>query len=851
MTDADFEHVNGYSWDYCLCFAVLEDEQEATAFQREWSMRKIMQRIAAAGLEYKLFKGSTVEQKDVKSMVFCKVRASMERLKMEADRTDYKLLMDATTLRQKIEDGFPRKPDHKAETDKHDYKIAPNCIQDIKGASKRSPYDNIYGKYEQDGPSWPKTDKRYKTEEDGGIDGNLYYAWRSDKLGGNKSGSGERLIFRSVDRLKLIMSILEGPTAMKGCNLNFDKLKKPNGPRTKAQHAALLNNYPLHDVEERQALEKEWMRPFYMPNAQPLDRVKNYFGEKVALYFGWLGHYTTWLITPAVLGVAAQIEIGADATNDVVGLSFFGFFMCLWSTFFLEFWKRKQSTLSMEWGMKGFEDEEDERPAFEGEDITSPVTGESMKWFNPVAKLKKVLYSVLIIGSMIMMVVGIVLGIMIFKESQKKAGTLLINSPPVYVFQLGGLLNAVQIQITNMFYQTWAEYLNDQENHRTDTQYEDALITKVFLFQFVNSFASFFFIAFIKEEFFGWDCLGSHTCSDIKYVVPAGTDTSGADGGCLMANQEAAIQSAKKFGQAKYMCDPDALGKAGCGDKLQFTPTAPCLDELNVQLLSIFVVRLVVGNFTEAVLPWILRTVKARKEKKAAAKGLLVTDANDSSVGPISPAEEQFALADYQKGAGKDGTFEDYAEMIVQFGFASLFVVAFPLAPLLAAINNHIEIRVDAFKLLHLQKRAEPKGAEDIGTWYNILEIMATCGVITNSLLVVFTASALFGTYETKQKWVAFVLMEHVILLIKFGFALAVDDEPATVAMQVSRQDFLISKVIDRVADDDDELFVKTKGELKMEILEHDDTAGTDVFAEASTTALAGSAGAGNNRGEV
>ena len=49
-----------------------------------------------------------------------------------------------------------------------------------------------------------------------------------------------------------------------------------------------------------------------------------------------------------------------------------------------------------------------------------------MKWFNPVAKLKKVLYSVLIIGSMIMMVVGIVLGIMIFKESQKKAGTLLI-----------------------------------------------------------------------------------------------------------------------------------------------------------------------------------------------------------------------------------------------------------------------------------------------------------------------------------------------------------------------------------------------------------------------------------------
>merc|ERR1711871_242151 len=220
-----------------------------------------------------------------------------------------------------------------------------------------------------------------------------------------------------------------------------------------------------------------------------------------------------------------------------------------------------------------------------------------------------------------------------------------------------------------------------------------------------------------------------------------------------MANQLPEIQNATKFGLPKYMCDPEAAKKTGCGEYLQYTPTAPCLDELNVQLLSIFVVRLVVGNFTEAVLPWVLRKVKARKEQKDAENGALVSDARDSSGYMISPAEEQFALADYQKGAGKDGTFEDYAEMIVQFGFASLFVVAFPLAPLLAAINNHVEIRVDAFKLLHLQKRAEPKGAEDIGTWYNILEIMATCGVITNSLLVVFTASALFGTYETKTKW--------------------------------------------------------------------------------------------------
>jgi hypothetical protein len=45
------------------------------------------------------------------------------------------------------------------------------------------------------------------------------------------------------------------------------------------------------------------------------------------------------------------------------------------------------------------------------------------------------------------------------------------------------------------------------------------------------------------------------------------------------------------------------------------------------------------------------------------------------------------------------GTFKDYAEMIIQFGYCTLFVAAFPLAPVLALVNNFIEIRLDAWKL--------------------------------------------------------------------------------------------------------------------------------------------------------
>jgi hypothetical protein len=51
----------------------------------------------------------------------------------------------------------------------------------------------------------------------------------------------------------------------------------------------------------------------------------------------------------------------------------------------------------------------------------------------------------------------------------------------------------------------------------------------------------------------------------------------------------------------------------------------------------------------------------------------------------------------------------------IQFGYVTLFVIAFPLAPLLAFLNNLIGIRVDSYKLLFMTQRALPKAAADIG----------------------------------------------------------------------------------------------------------------------------------------
>lgn len=51
----------------------------------------------------------------------------------------------------------------------------------------------------------------------------------------------------------------------------------------------------------------------------------------------------------------------------------------------------------------------------------------------------------------------------------------------------------------------------------------------------------------------------------------------------------------------------------------------------------------------------------------------------------------------------------------MQYGFTTIFVAAFPLAPLLALFSNLVQIRLDAIKMVRLQRRLVPRKAKDIG----------------------------------------------------------------------------------------------------------------------------------------
>ncbi|CAG2117551.1 unnamed protein product, partial [Medioppia subpectinata] len=90
-------------------------------------------------------------------------------------------------------------------------------------------------------------------------------------------------------------------------------------------------SYPLHDGQyesaknitepqhynKRQILYYYWAQWSKWYKYQPLDHIRDYFGEKIAMYFAWLGFYTGWLVPAAIVGILVFLYGLVSMETDV------------------------------------------------------------------------------------------------------------------------------------------------------------------------------------------------------------------------------------------------------------------------------------------------------------------------------------------------------------------------------------------------------------------------------------------------------------------------------------------------------------------------------------------------------
>uniref|UniRef100_A0A665WW74 Anoctamin n=1 Tax=Echeneis naucrates TaxID=173247 RepID=A0A665WW74_ECHNA len=307
----------------------------------------------------------------------------------------------------------------------------------------------------------------------------------------------ELCFFTSQERQSIIKYWLDNLRAKHGevlHNINFLE-GQPIIPELSAR-GVIQQVFPLHEQRILSQLMKSWVQA--VCEKQPLDDICDYFGVKIAMYFAWLGFYTTSMLYPAVIGFVLWMLTESDQTSRDICCVVFALFNVVWATLFLERWKRRGAELAYKWGTleTPAESLEEPRPQFRGVKRCSPITGCEEFYYPPWRR--RVFRWLVSLPICILCLCFVFLVMLICFELQEFV--MGIKEMPRLARFIPKIMLAITVTACDEVYRKIACWLNDMENYRLQSAYEKNLIIKMVLFQFVNSYLSLFYIGFYLKD---------------------------------------------------------------------------------------------------------------------------------------------------------------------------------------------------------------------------------------------------------------------------------------------------------------------------------------------------------------
>ncbi|XP_060767480.1 anoctamin-9 isoform X2 [Neoarius graeffei] len=496
------------------------------------------------------------------------------------------------------------------------------------------------------------------------------------------------------------------------------------------EHNVFETLFCLHESTQQEYLKRKWAKWTALKHlvSQPVDDIKNYFGEKVALYFLWLGWYTRLLIPAAVIGIIVFLYgLAFFDSNTLIkevcesnvtmcpicdkrckvwklsdtcfyaklshlfdneGTMAFAMFMAVWATLFLELWKRHRSLYVSRWKCFDWCEDEEELILDIVNDPNCNIKEYKHSYLqSTLVLLLFTLVLMVIIGLAHALVICRVVSAMLLSNAEWE---FLSENATLISMTLGAVLHYLTIQVMTRVNRAVAFKLCKLEKTRSFAATERSFTVKMFTFQFFTLFSSLIYVAFFLGRINGY---------------------------------------------------PGNYVRIGGKWRLEECHPSGCLTDLFIQMAIILILKQTISNIFEFVGPWLKLFLKKATFQKDLEKCGHCTTSKCQENGPGIERCDVCNLKDWLKNYHLNtihafSLFNEFLEMVIQFSFTTIFVAAFPLAPLLALINNIFEIRLDAIKLLRLERRLVPKKTNDIGVWTTVLEAIGVAAVIANGLVI-------------------------------------------------------------------------------------------------------------------
>lgn len=575
-----------------------------------------------------------------------------------------------------------------------------------------------------------------------GMDWAAFRTFESQTLKKNgEVGGSIRIPFCSKDCLLLLVSMLHR-------GLFLEEL---------LHEGTMLDYIALDSSDKEEALGRIWQVPenanffrkavwFLRGLLEPplTDEINHYYSSRIAFYFELTKFLITQLFPLGVLGLVLQVLRAFD--RDHVGITasdtvFFVYAVVtpFWVIFVLSLWRRRQAWLVTHWG-RSAQSVHTVRPAFWGLHRRSPTAVGEFEITFPT------FYHTGILGRFPRQVISYAVLLMLIAVEFACAIPITMIRRGLHSHLFGLALPAL-IQVFGLIGYEVARRLNEWENYPTSSAFIGNLAFKISCFEFLNRYGILFYIAFVKAFWEG--CIITRT----KFVSACGFDR----GDCQM-----------------------------------------CKEELE-EYVALVLVSSVAVSSTQLLLPlvWNLsfRQVFALlwrgRRQEAAVSGPVDSSTRMAQVVQQMMDRQEFGDTEV------DGSFDDYLQVFVLFGYAALFSVAFPAAPLVVAFAMMVELRVDGVKIYNLLRRPFPIPANGLESWMHILNALVVCAVVANAGLAVWTFR-LLGGEDDSGRWIRFlvVMVSTTALITITQLAPCFNTDESSLPMQ-RRTNYIVDNLID------------------------------------------------------
>lgn len=188
--------------------------------------------------------------------------------------------------------------------------------------------------------------------------------------------------------------------------------------------------------------------------------------------------------------------------------------LVIWAQFYLINWKRKCSELMVYWDNYTEEyDIENFRKQYKGIVRYSPITDKQEVYYPNYKRILKIITGIFFMMPVFFLATFV--NICFMNLDGTIAEDTILNIPilndlskPGSLFDTNGMLcnflpilYAQAIAFMNKQFVKVAVYTTERENHKVKSNYENTIILKRYIFEFMDNYMCFFYIAFINQNF--------------------------------------------------------------------------------------------------------------------------------------------------------------------------------------------------------------------------------------------------------------------------------------------------------------------------------------------------------------